>query len=131
MHVAFINMWSFWNGFWTLLGFFSPWRFTKWILSIVPNLFSYCLSLYAPQIARVFGVVHLLTMTKPLGGIHPIVVGETLYRFTSDILCTQFCEIFATHFSPHQFRVATKGGYETIIHDIRCTLDLHLNWVIL
>jgi uncharacterized membrane protein len=27
-----------------------------------------------------------------------------------------------THFSRHQFGVATKGGYEVVIHNIRCTL---------
>jgi hypothetical protein len=36
-----------------------------------------------PQIAHVFGVAHLLTMTKPLGGVCPIAMGETLYQFTS------------------------------------------------
>jgi hypothetical protein len=69
-------------------------------------------------------------MTKPSNGIHPIAVGETLYRFTSYVWCLQFHETFATHFSPHQFGVATKGGYETVIHDIRCTLDLHFNSVV-
>jgi hypothetical protein len=69
-------------------------------------------------------------MTKPLGGVCPIVVGEALYRLTSCVLCLQFRETFATHFSPHQFRIATKGGYETSIHGIRCTLDLHPDWVI-
>jgi hypothetical protein len=57
-------------------------------------------------------------MTKPLGGIHPIVMEETLYRLTSYVLCLPFHEAFATHFSPHQFGVATKDSYETIIHDI-------------
>ncbi len=47
------------------------------------------------------------------------------------ILCLQFCNAFTTHFSPHQFRVAIKGGCEAIIHDISCTLDLHLDWVVL
>jgi hypothetical protein len=70
-------------------------------------------------------------MTKPSSEICPIIVGETLYQLTSHILCFQFHETFATHFSPHQFRIATKVGCEAIIHDIRCTLDLHLDWVVL
>ncbi len=41
MHAAFIGKWSFWDGFWTPLELFSPRRFIKWILSIVPILFSY------------------------------------------------------------------------------------------
>jgi len=32
-----------------------------------------------PQIANVLGTAHLLAMTKPSNGIHPIVMGETLY----------------------------------------------------
>ncbi len=76
-------------------------------------------------------MTHLLTMTKPLGEICPITMGETLYRFTSHILCIQFYEIFATHFSPHQFWVVIKNVCETIIHNIKCTLELHPNWVIL
>jgi hypothetical protein len=39
-----------------------------------------------PQIARVLGTTCLLAMTKMLGGVHPIVVGESLYRFTSCVL---------------------------------------------
>jgi hypothetical protein len=58
-------------------------------------------------------------------------MGETLYPLTNHALCFQFHEAFVTHFSPHQFRVATKGGCEAIIHNIKCTLDLHLDWVVL
>jgi hypothetical protein len=36
-----------------------------------------------PQIAHVFGVVRLLVRTKPSGGVHPIAMGETLYRHKS------------------------------------------------
>jgi hypothetical protein len=84
----------------------------------------------SPQIACILGGAHLLITTKLSCGVHPIVVGETLYQLTFCTLCFQFCEAFATHFSPHQFGVATKGGCEVIIHGIRCTLDLHPDWVI-
>jgi len=57
-------------------------------------------------------------------------MGEVLYRFTSCALCFQFNDTFVTHFSPHQFRVVTKSNCETIIHGIKCTLDLHFNWVV-
>jgi hypothetical protein len=70
-------------------------------------------------------------MTKPSSGVCPIIVGETLYQFTSRTLCFQFHESFVTHFSPHQFGVATKGGCEVVIHGIKWTLDLHLDWVVL
>ncbi len=42
-HVAFINKWYFWDGFWTFSKLYSFWRFSKWIPSIVPTLFSYCI----------------------------------------------------------------------------------------
>jgi hypothetical protein len=69
-------------------------------------------------------------MTKPSSEVCPIVVGETLYQLTSRVLCLQLHKTFVTHFSPHQFGVATKGGCEAIIHDIKCTLNLHLDWVV-
>jgi hypothetical protein len=84
-----------------------------------------------PQIAQVFGVACLLAMTKLLGGVCPIVVGEILYLFTIHALCFQFCDAYATHFSPHQFKVATKGGCEAIIHGISCNLNLYLDWVVI
>jgi hypothetical protein len=56
--------------------------------------------------------------------------GGGIYQLTSHVLCLQFCEAFVTHFSPHQFGVAITGGFEIIIHNIMCTLDLHLDWVV-
>jgi hypothetical protein len=69
----------------------------------------------------------LLAITKPLGGVHTIAMGESLYGFTSYVLCLQFHDAFATHFFPHQFKIVTKGGCETIIHSIKCTLNLHVD----
>jgi hypothetical protein len=70
-------------------------------------------------------------MTKPLGGVRPIAMGEKLYGLTSCILCLQFHDAFVAHFSSHQFGIATKGGCKTMIHGIMCILDLHLDWVVL
>jgi hypothetical protein len=70
-------------------------------------------------------------MMKPLGGVRPIAMRETLYQLTSCTLCFQFREAFATHFSPHQFGVVTKDDCEAIMHDIRYSLNFHLDWVIL
>jgi hypothetical protein len=63
--------------------------------------------------------------------IHLITIKETLYQLTSCILCLQFCNVFATHFSSHQYEVTTEGACEAIIHNIKCSLDFHPNWVIL
>jgi hypothetical protein len=52
-------------------------------MSEFPQLFQLCFHIakghIAPQIAHVLSTVCLLTMNKPLGGICPIIVGETLY----------------------------------------------------
>jgi hypothetical protein len=64
-------------------------------------------------------------------GIRSIAVGERLYQFTSHYLCLQFCNTFVTHLSPHQFGIKAKKNCKKIIHDIKCILDLHLDWVIL
>ncbi len=36
-----------------------------------------------------------------------------------------------THYSPHQFGVIIKGGYEVVIHIIKCTLNFHPDLVAL
>jgi hypothetical protein len=69
-------------------------------------------------------------MTKPLSGIHPIATRETFYQLTSHVLCLQFYDTFATHLSLYQFKVTTKCDCEMVIHGIKCTLDLHPNWVV-
>ncbi len=123
-HAEFINKWSFWNGFWTPSGLFSPWRFL-WLFQLCYHIVQ---GHIPPQIARVFGITHILAMIKPSGGVHPIIMGITLYQLTSRVLCLQFYEIFTTHFFSHQFGVAI--GCEVIIHDTKCTLNLHPNWVV-
>jgi hypothetical protein len=60
------------------------------------------------QIAHVLGMTCLLTMTKLSNGVRPIAVKETLYQLTSYILCFQFYEGFATHFSPHYLELQLK-----------------------
>jgi hypothetical protein len=78
--------------------------FSKYPTSGFPQLFQLCFHIaqgHIPfQIAHVIGIAHLLAMTKPLGGVHPIVVGENcidsqtaLYAFN----CTKFLQ----HIFPH------------------------------
>jgi hypothetical protein len=66
-------------------------------------------------------------MIEPLDGVHPMIVGEALYQFTSCIL--RFCDAFVTNLSPHQFKIVTKGECELVIHGIRCTLNFFFDWV--
>ncbi len=35
------------------------------------------------------------------------------------------CDTLVTHFSLHQFKIAIKNTCEILIHDIKCTLELH------
>jgi hypothetical protein len=55
------------------------------------QLFQFCYHIaqghIPPQIACVLRTAHLLTMTKPSNGVHPITMGETLNRFTNGVLC--------------------------------------------
>jgi hypothetical protein len=44
------------------------------------QLYSHTSQGHSPcQIAHIFGVAPLLTMTKPSDGVHPIAIGEALY----------------------------------------------------
>ncbi len=67
-----------------------------------PQLFQLCSHItqgHIPRwIAHILKIVHLLTTTKPLGGICPIVMKGALYHFISWPLCFQFHDVFATHF---------------------------------
>jgi hypothetical protein len=69
-----------------------------------PHLFQFCSHIaqgHIPHhITHVLRAAHLLTMTKPLGGVHPIIVVEMLYQLTNHILCLQFCDAFVTQFLP-------------------------------
>jgi hypothetical protein len=130
MHVEFICKWSFWDGIWTPLRLFSPIRFHKWISTIVSTLVSYHIRSHSTYCTYPWGSSPF-NHDQSSCGVCLVVVGGELYRFTSCVLCLQFRDAFATHFSPHQFKVATKGGCEIIIHGIKCTLDLHPDWVVL
>jgi hypothetical protein len=107
-------------------------RFSKWTLSVVLTLFSYCTRSHSTPNCMHLWSGPLLNHDQAFrwSSSH-FVVGETLYRLKSRVLCLQFHEAFTTHFSPHQFGVTIKGGCEIIIHGIKCTLDLHPIWVVL
>ncbi len=79
------------------------------------------------HITNVFGTTFLLIMAKLFGEVCPIDVVKSLYHFVNNTICFQFCNSFPTHFSFHQFSVMAKGRCEIMIHDIICTLDLHLD----
>ncbi len=53
------------------------------------------------------------------------------YCLIVHILAILFRDIFARHFNPCYFGVATHDECETMVHGIWVMLDLHLNWVVL
>jgi hypothetical protein len=106
-------------------------RFRKWIISIVSTLISYYIRPYSTSNCVCPWHNPPLNHDQTFRWNSSYYMGETLYQFTSRFLCFQFRDAFATHFSPHQFKVAIKGGYETIIHGIKCTSDFHPDWVVL
>jgi hypothetical protein len=58
----------------------------KDLTSGFPQLFQLCFHIvkgHIPlQIAHVLGAIHLLSMTEPSNGVHPIIMGKTLYQLT-------------------------------------------------
>ncbi len=96
-----------------------------------PQLFQVCSHVVIGHIlrpiAQVFGVARLLALAKPFGSIQLIIVGEILYWLVSRTLCLQFCDTFFIHLSLHQFGVVVKGPCEVVIHNIRITLDVHID----
>jgi hypothetical protein len=49
------------------------------------------------------------------------------YRLVARTLAIQFGDIFAKHFNPNQFGVATCGKCEIVVHNIQIMLNLHLD----
>jgi hypothetical protein len=137
--VVFLSNLGFWmfkqwqmvllGWFWTPSKLFSLRRFNKWIHSVVLTLFSYCTRSHSTS-----------NCIYPWNSMPPY--HDKAYRWSSfhcsarNIIFThkpsfmlsipqQFCNTFL----PHQFGAAIKGNYEIVIHNIKCTLDLHPNWI--
>jgi hypothetical protein len=89
---------------------FSPWRFNKWIPSIVPTLFSYHIRSHSTPNCTCLWRSPPFNHDQTFGWNSSHYSGESLYRVTSHVLCLWFHKTFTTHFSPHQFGVVTKGG---------------------
>jgi hypothetical protein len=53
------------------------------------------------SITKALGVVRMLALAKPLGGIQQIVLGEVFYQLMNKTFFFQFCDAFFVHLSPH------------------------------
>ncbi|KAL2649812.1 hypothetical protein R1flu_017940 [Riccia fluitans] len=81
--------------------------------------------------ARILRASRLLALEKDAGGMHLIVVGETLYCLVARSISLQYRDAFAAHFEPWQFAMATPDSCETIVHGLWATFDLHPDWIVL
>jgi hypothetical protein len=70
-------------------------------------------------------------MAKDTWGLHLIAIGKVFFRLINCSIILQFQGSFQKHLSPHQFKVLTPRGYETIPFGIRALLDLHPDWVLM
>jgi hypothetical protein len=66
-------------------------------------------------------------MTKDIGGLRPIAIGEVFFQLINYSIVLQLRGSFQEHLSPHQFKVLTPGGYVAILFGIQALLDLHLD----
>jgi len=78
-------------------------------------------------VALMLGVSKLLAMAKDTEGLCFIIVNEVFFQFISHSIVLQLWVSFQKHLSPHQFRILTLGGYETILFGIRTFFNLHLD----
>ncbi len=67
-------------------------------------------------------------MTKPLGGIYPIVMGNHYIKLQAAFYAFNFAK-FLQHIFPHtNLKLQLKV---VVICGIKCTLDLHPHWVVI
>jgi hypothetical protein len=84
-----------------------------------------------PLVSCLLFAFRFLTLEKQFGNIHPIIISEMTYCLVVYTLVIQFRDTLMEHFNPHQFGVRTRGGCETMVHNIQVMLDLHLDLVVL
>jgi hypothetical protein len=75
--------------------------------------------------------LRLLVLEKQTGNVQPIAIREVIYSLITRTLPIQLKNTFVEYFNPHQFKVATLGGCEIMVHGVKVILDLHFNWVVL
>jgi len=79
------------------------------------------------SVALMLGVNKLLAMAKNTEVLCPIIVDEVFFQLISHSIVLQLWVSFQKHLSPHQFKILTLGGYETILFGIRTFFNLHLD----
>jgi hypothetical protein len=79
------------------------------------------------SVALMLGVSKLLAMVKDTECLCPIIVDEVFFQLISHSIVLQLWVSFQKHLSPHQFKILTLGGYETIIFGIKTFFNLHFD----
>ncbi len=84
------------------------------------------------SITKALGATQLLALTKLFGGIWPIAIGKKNYQLTNKtfyfLLLVSWC-IYRSLILPPIWGVI-MGGCEIVVHNMRTTLDVHLNWAL-
>jgi hypothetical protein len=67
----------------------------------------------------------LVPLTKPKGGVRPILINDVLVRLVEKCVVNLEQTLIARRMEPIQLAVGTKGGMEAIIHGIRSHIYCH------
>jgi hypothetical protein len=70
----------------------------------------------------------LTALSKPNGGVRPIVTRDTWLRLLSKCIVVSEQPKLASHLPPVQAGVGLQGGTEFIIHTVRRLLNTHSSW---
>jgi hypothetical protein len=125
MHVAFICKWSFWDGFWTPLEWFSPKKNHEWLPTIIATLFSYHTRSHSTSDYPCPWSGSFFNKDQALMWNFSHCHGGNIVSNHKSCFMLSISQFFPTQFSLHQFGITIKYGCETIIHYVKCTLDFH------
>ena len=70
-----------------------------------------------------FAGARLIALSKPVGGIRPIAVGNTLRRLVSKLACKIIYLTAGEYFVPRQLGISQSAGAEAAIHAVRNGID--------
>jgi hypothetical protein len=92
---------------------------------------AFCKDQLPLPLTELWGACNTVGLTKKLGGLRPISMGDTLRRLTGKAAIRQLREKAAGHLKPYQWGVSTSRGCATIAHTARDYLRRHPDHVLL
>ena len=70
-----------------------------------------------------FASSRLIPLTKSGGGIRPIAMADSFRKLVAKIIATRLTNPFLTLLRPHQYRIALRGGLETLTTELSIDVD--------